>query len=215
MTQDKKIILYVAGALLILLVIFGIYSAIHPSSPSSSPISLTGTSTQSSDLPGLQTGDTPWLANIADLKGRLAAIGLPALPEEGTALHIHQHIDIFVHGKPVEIPAGIGIDELGGFISPIHVHDTTGVIHVESPTVQSFYLGQFFDIWGVAFDQNILGGYTTSATSTLRVYVNGKLIAGNPRDIELASHQEIVIAFGTESELPSPIPKSFAFDPEL
>src|SRR6185369_5291791 len=100
-------------------------------------------------LPGQLVGFAPWSANVRLLRRRLTAIGLPALDAEGTALHIHQHLDIYVNGRRVPLPAGIGIDELDGFISPLHTHDTSGVIHVESPKVETFTLGQFFAVWGV------------------------------------------------------------------
>src|SRR5215210_3395167 len=45
-------------------------------------------------LPGGQTGPPPWTNGATGLAERLRAIGLPALPEEGTALHIHQHLDV-------------------------------------------------------------------------------------------------------------------------
>jgi hypothetical protein len=62
--------------------------------------------------------------------------------------HIHQHLDIYVDGRKVPVPALIGIDPAAGF-APLHVHDTSGVIHVESPTVRSYTLGEFFAVWGV------------------------------------------------------------------
>ena len=164
-----------------------------------------------STLPGIQTSDAPWAPEFTNLRARLADIGLPALPEEGTALHIHQHLDIFVNGTAVPVPALIGIDDAEGFISPIHVHDTTGIIHVESPTIQTFTLGQFFDIWGVRFTQSCIGGYCASETASLRVYVNGQLYQGDPRMLALAAHQEIVVAYGTAAQLPNPIPSSFDF----
>jgi hypothetical protein len=164
------------------------------------------------DLSSISTVETPWPPELAHLKDRLQALGLPALASEGTALHIHQHLDIFVHGTPVAVPADIGIhDTFPAFISPIHVHDTTGIIHVESPTVQAFTLGQFFDIWGVRLTATCIGGYCTDATNTLEVYVNGTRYEGDPRAIELAAHQEIVIVYGTPSERPNPIPASYSF----
>jgi hypothetical protein len=158
----------------------------------------------------LQTSLAPWPAEIAHLSSRLSAIGLPALSQEGTALHIHQHLDIFIHGKAIPVPAGIGINQQAPFISPIHTHDTSGVIHVESPTLQTFTLGQFFDIWGVRFNQNSVGGYTNDGSSILTLYINGQKFVGDARTIELASHQEIVITFGTTAEQPQ-IPSSFKF----
>jgi hypothetical protein len=69
-------------------------------------------------LPGELVGPAPWPANTTELRPRLAALGLPTLGREGTALHIHQHLDLFVNGRRATVPAGIGIDAAGGFISP-------------------------------------------------------------------------------------------------
>lgn len=165
---------------------------------------------ENTSLPGLQTSPAPWPAEIDHLKERLALINLPALPEEGTALHTHEHLDIFIHGKPVTIPMGIGINESAGFISPIHVHDETGIIHVESPTIENFTLGQFFDVWGVRFDKASIGGYESDASNTLEVFVNGQKVEGSPREISLTEHEEIAITFGTQKEEPA-IPKSYSF----
>jgi hypothetical protein len=164
-----------------------------------------------STLPGIETGTSTWPVELDNLKSRLSAIGLPALSEEGTVLHIHQHLDIYIDGKPVAVPAGVGINDAARFISPIHVHDETGVIHVESPTVQNFTLGQFFDIWGLKFTSSCIGGYCNSGDKTLTVYVNGAPYAEDPRELVLAAHQEIVVAYGTSAELPNPIPSTFNF----
>ncbi len=164
-----------------------------------------------SALPGIQTGNAPWPAELDHLRERLVAIGLQPLAAEGTALHIHQHLDIFIDGNETSIPAGAGIDEASGFISTIHVHDNTGIIHVESPTMQTFTLGQFFDIWGVRLTSQCIGGYCTQGNKNLKVFVNGTLYSGDPRQLALASHQEIVIAYGTDQELPNPIPSTYNF----
>ena len=97
-------------------------------------------------LPGELKGPAPWPANTAELRPRLTALGLPALAREGRALHIHQHLDVFVEGRRVTVPAGIGIDPAAGFIAPLHTHDATGVVHVESPSAKPFFLGQFFGV---------------------------------------------------------------------
>jgi hypothetical protein len=166
------------------------------------------------NLPGIQTGSVPWVAETDYLKERLAAIGLPVLSSEGTILHTHEHLDIFVSGKQLTIPQDIGINESGQFFSPIHTHDTTGIIHVESPVIQTFTLGQFFDIWGVRLTDKCIGGYCGSNTMTLRIYVNGKAVTSNFRNLVLSAHQEIVIAYGTDSQLPSSIPSSYNFPPD-
>lgn len=115
------------------------------------------------DLPGMRTGNAPWPVETDHLEERLSAIRLPALTQEGGALHIHQHLDIFIDGQSVPVPDNIGIDARQNFISPIHTHDEhDAVIHVESKTVQTFTLGQFFDIWGVKLTDQCVGGYCNS-----------------------------------------------------
>jgi hypothetical protein len=166
-------------------------------------------------LSGLQTGPAPWGPDTADLAARLRAIGLPPLsPTEGTAVHIHQHLDVYVDGHEVTVPAGIGINPAVGF-APLHVHDTSGVVHVESPTVRRYTLGQFFAVWGVRFTPSCLGGYCAGGGRQLRVFVDGRAVHGDPAAVTLEPRQEIVVAFGTAAQLPSPIASSYRFPPGL
>lgn len=163
-------------------------------------------------LASISTGDAPWPVETMYLKNRLAAIGLPALASEGSALHTHQQISVYVHGIRMTVPSGIGIHESApAFISPIHTHDETGIIHVESPTVERFTLGQFFDIWGVRLDAACVGGYCTEGENTLTIFVQGEPYTGDPRDLELTPHEVIVVAYGTPAELPHPIPSTYTF----
>ena len=164
-------------------------------------------------LAGLQTGPAPWGANTADLAERLEAIGVPPLsPMEGTAVHIHQHLDLYVDGRKVLVPAGIGIDPAVGY-APLHTHDPSGVIHVESPTVRTYTLGEFLAVWGVRFTPSCLGGYCAGGGRQLRVFVDGRADRGDPTTLALAPHQELVVAFGTAAQLPSPIPSTYQFPP--
>jgi len=166
-------------------------------------------------LAGLQTGPAPWGANTADLAERLRAIGIPALsPTEGTAVHIHQHLDLYVDGRKVLVPAGIGIDPAVGY-APLHTHDPSGVIHVESPTVRTYTLGEFFAVWGVRVTPSCLGGYCAGGGRRLRLFVDGRAYRGDPTTLALAPHQELVVAFGTAAQLPSPIPSTYQFPPGL
>ena len=165
-------------------------------------------------LPGLQTGEAPWAADIPNLLARLKAIALPALHEEGNALHIHQHLDIFVSGKSVTVPKDIGINYDARFISPLHTHDRTGIIHVESDQVRDFTLGQFFDVWGVRFTKDCVGGYCAKGSDKLLVFSNGKPVTGDPRLLVLTSHQEIAVVYGPEKSGVA-IPSSYKFDEGL
>jgi hypothetical protein len=167
-------------------------------------------------LPGLMTSKAPWPANNGPtLRARLKAIGIPALKQEGQRLHIHQHLDVVVNGDGYPIPAGIGIDRRERFVSPLHTHDFSGIVHVESPTVRTFTLGQLFDVWGLRFTSRCLGGYCAKGNKKVWVFVNGKLALGNPRAIALRQHQEIVVAYGTYASVPKPIPPSYPFPPGL
>jgi hypothetical protein len=174
-----------------------------------------GMAADTTQLPGMQVSPAPWRAEQVDLVDRLQAIGLPALREEGTALHTHQHLDVFVKGERVPIPAGIGIDWANRFISPIHTHDASGIIHVESPTVETFTLGQFFDVWGVRLDARCIGGYCADGAKRLHVYENGTLVERDPRALALTPHAEIVVTYGTAADGPQPVPRAYDFPPGL
>jgi len=165
------------------------------------------------NLPRELRGTTPWPANIGQLRARLDAIGLPALGTMGTRLHIHQHLDVYVDGRRVTVPEGVGIGTNGPqvFFSPLHTHDATGVVHVESPVVKTFTLGQFLAVWGVRFTPRCLGGYCVRGADRIRVYSDGRPVTGDPRALPLEEHEEIVVTYGTKAQLPKPIPSSYPF----
>jgi hypothetical protein len=158
-------------------------------------------------LPGLQTGKPPWNTGVATLDERLQPLGLHALTTEGQVIHIHQHLDIYVNGKHVTVPAGIGIQP-GDYIDELHTHDDSGRIHLESPTKRNYSLGQFFGAWGVRLDKQCIGG----VCGNLTWYLNGKLQHSNPAKHVLKAHDEIVIVSGPK---PKKIPKSYNFPPGL
>ncbi len=161
-------------------------------------------------LPGVLDNPPPWPANRGSLQLRMREIGLDPLPEEGQAVHIHQHLDVFVRGRPVTVPADIGVGPRLAFFADVHTHEN-GVIHVESPTVRSYSLGQFFAIWGVPLSATCIGSLCERGDRQLRVWVNGKPVSADPTRIVLAEHQQIVIAYGTAEQIPDPVPASFDF----
>jgi hypothetical protein len=168
-----------------------------------------------SKLPGLITSTDAgaWNANTADLSGRVRVLGLPPLTaSEILAFHIHQEVQIFVDGAKVTIPKGIGIDEANQQIAVIHTHETDGVVHVESPKVSHVYtLGDFFGVWGLKLTKTCIGGLCTSGDKALRVYLNGTQVTGDPALVRLVNHQVFVVTYGTQQQLPNPIPSTFDF----
>ena len=190
-----------AAALVAILVV--VVVAIATNRPASTPTGSAG--------PGLQTGAPPWSPDNVNLRARLEADGLQVLTAEGQVQHTHQHLDLFVDDQRVAIPPDIGIDRVHLILSPIHTHDASGIIHVESPIVREFTLGEFFDVWGVRFDAHCVGGTCDGNGRTMSIFRNGQLVTGDPRSIVLDAHEEIVVAIGTSAQLPSPIPASYVF----
>jgi hypothetical protein len=80
-------------------------------------------------------------------------------------LHDHVRLNITSDGQPLTIPAHIGMAQLGKAedpqlygnhsldsygmegMSPLHTHDPSGTIHVESNQERNFTLSDFLDIW--------------------------------------------------------------------
>ncbi len=153
-------------------------------------------------LPGLMTGPQPWPANTGDLAARLNDLSLPPV---GGAIHIHSHLDIFVNGVHVPVPANVGISSDAE--SPLHTHDDTGVVHLESADANTtFTLGEFFDVWGLKLTPSCIGGYCDAGDRSLRIFVNGDPYRDDPRTLRLQDHEEIVITYGTEAQVPTPLP---------
>jgi hypothetical protein len=159
-------------------------------------------------LPGMLRTAPPWSNNTQELPARLQELALPGLNEQ--ILHHHVRLFIYVDGKAVTVPANIGLSAQAA--SPLHTHDTSGTVHVEAddPTFAPV-LGQFFDVWGVYLTKDCLGGRCDDGTSSLRVFVNGNEWDGDAPQVPLTDLSTIVVAFGTEDQLPSPMPNTFDF----
>lgn len=163
-----------------------------------------GTDGASGELPGMLLTEAPWPANTDELAARLDVLDLPA---EGVAQHLHVPLYVYVGGEAVTVPTNLGIS--ASAVSPLHTHDELGTLHVESAAVQDFTLGQAFDVWGVRLDADCLGGYCRSADAQLRVFSGGQEMTGDPRAVVLEDVSAVVVTFGTEDELPDPVPSGF------
>ena len=153
----------------------------------------------------------PWPVP-ADATAAARDAGLPMLSSEGMVEHIHVHLDVLVDGRPVPVPANIGIDSARGAISPLHTHDDSGVIHIESPVKRQFSLGEFFSEWQVSLSGDNIGGLRSTNGKTLRTYVNGQPRAGNPAAIMFAQHDEIALVYG-QSQPGEKVPTTYDFPP--
>lgn len=184
----------------------------------SSSSSVTSGTSVSTAHPATGANAPSWPAPPDPLQLTVAA-GLKPEPFETLIHHVHAHLDVFVNGAAVRVPAGIGINihdpgvhsspladgttGYGGIqrcaqpcISPLHTHDDTGILHTESPSPVPNRLGQFFIEWGVRLTPACVGSYCRPATN-IKIYVDGRPVAGDPRRIMLTDHEEIAIVIGT------------------
>jgi hypothetical protein len=157
--------------------------------------------------------------------------GLTPETHEYVFLHIHSHLDVFVNGTHIRVPAGIGIaihdpavhhaklqDGTMAYgsinppcaqpcISPLHTHYDDGVLHTEAKQDQFNNLGEFFTEWNVRLDGKCVGGYCKPA-APISIYVDGSLYTGDPRQIQLEDLKEIAIVIGTApAQIPSRFPR--------
>ena len=140
--------------------------------------------------------------------------GIGCSAGEQTLFHIHAHLTIFVNGVARQVPAAIGIPGAvaqntpsGPFIGSgtcfywLHTHAADGIVHIESPAVRTFTLGEFFDEWGQPLGSSVAG----PAHGHVTVLYNGKVFEGNPRDVPLTAHAQIQLEVGTPLVAPESI----------
>ncbi|MDE1841744.1 MAG: hypothetical protein KGI09_07670 [Thaumarchaeota archaeon] len=120
---------------------------------------------------------------------------------EYSIFHIHAHLDIFVNGQPITVPASIGIKD-NTCLYWLHTHKSDGIIHIESPKSRDFSLGEFLDIW-----KSTNTGLPSTNENPI-IYVNGHVVTTSLKDILLNAHDEIVLVYGNP---PSHIPQFYQF----
>jgi hypothetical protein len=161
------------------------------------------------DLPGLQTKPPPWPANTALLNARVSNIGLQPPAQETLIYHHHAHLDLFVNGKRVTVPAGVGIivnqQQQTASYAEMHTHAPNDILHVETGRPVTFNLSQFFGVWGVRLTRSCIGSFKGSC-GRVQMWVNGKKYVGDPAKLVLKNHQEIALVLGKP---PATIPSSF------
>jgi hypothetical protein len=205
-TRRNRYRLLVGVATIVVLVVVGVVVAVVTRHPTSAADRGSVTHRPVATATG-RTVPPPWSAP-GDVAAAVHDAGLPMLSAEGTVEHIHAHLDVLDNGRPVTVPAEIGIDATQQQISPVHTHDTTGIIHVESPVRSTFTLGQFFTEWRVSLSAHGIGGLEAGRGNAVRAYVDGKLRSGDPAAIVLHEHDEIALVYGPASRTPQ-VPGSY------
>jgi hypothetical protein len=140
--------------------------------------------------------------------------GIRCQSTEQTLFHVHAHLAVYVGGRPRAIPEGIGIapprvvetTSQGPFVAGgsclywLHSHTADGVIHIESPVVRTYTLGDYFDIWGRPLSADRVGPTRGRVTA----YVDGRRFTGDPRSIPLRAHAVIQLDVGSPVVPPRP-----------
>lgn len=122
---------------------------------------------------------------------------------------MHARLKIVIHGDPVTIPKEIGIDQMlyksheldrygirNPRTYPLHTHDISGVIHIESTDIRSFTLGQFFDVWGQTFSEDCVLDKCNNGLYRVQMYVDG-MESLEFREHVLKEGEVITITYGS------------------
>jgi len=127
------------------------------------------------------------------VSGAFSSLSAKAPQNEPIIMHIHPTLNIIIEGSRVTVPQNIGIDSslwkdhsidtygmkmpnmssMPG-MAPLHTHDTSGTIHVESTVIRDYTLGEFFDVWGVTFTDTCIMDKCNDGTKTVKMFVNGQ-----------------------------------------
>jgi hypothetical protein len=203
--RSRSLILLIAATTIVVVVgVLFVVATRSKSSLSTTPATQTIAGPRGPEGVPLEEGSL--LASASSAATGQPVDGVECNADEQVAYHVHTHVSVFVNGRLRPIPAGIGIvspqsqqtlngsfDEASQCYYWLHMHAQDGIIHIESPAGHTYTLGNFFDLWGQPLSNDQVG----PATGALSIFVNGKRYRGNPRSIELGSHEDIQIDVGT------------------
>lgn len=109
-----------------------------------------------------------------------------AAGHDGLGLHIHANLSIFADGVKQTIPADIGI--INGQMLPVHTHDGSGRMHLESPIRRDFKLRDFFDVQDETFSATQVLNFRGTVAMTANGQPNtqlGNLVLTDEMNIEI------------------------------
>jgi hypothetical protein len=114
------------------------------------------------------------------------------------ARHDHVLMSILVNGRQAVIPEGIGMqpalwhdhsfDRHGpSGISPMHTHDASGTIHIESTTPREYTVGEFLKVMGL--DSNTVTRVTING-SEVDVFLDHEMKNGERIQLEVTIEEQ-------------------------
>jgi hypothetical protein len=130
--------------------------------------------------------------------------GVYCSANEQLSYHIHAHLSIYVNGATIPLVANTGIAPIGVTSNAnvtcyywLHTHDSSGVIHIESPTTKLYTLNQYFDIWDKFSSTSSAFPTQLSSSTGWIIYVNGKQVNTDFSHLLLHAHDIITLAYNS------------------
>jgi hypothetical protein len=130
--------------------------------------------------------------------------GVYCSANEQVAYHIHAYVNINIDGAPVPLSQGVGVapGTTPSCLYWMHSHDTSGVIHIESPTTRVYTLKQYFDIWQSFSSSTITYPTQLSSSTGWTIYLNGKQVTSDFSRLQLTKHSIVTIAYNSPGTKP-------------
>jgi hypothetical protein len=119
------------------------------------------------------------------------ATSIQCSPVESLATHYHVALRLHRDGGTDVLPANTGINTF--CLYWIHVHDGSGIVHVEAPAAyqdHTFVLADVFAVAKLRFDAGHLGSASYPGRA-LSVYVDGGRWSGSPGAVPLVNLEAI------------------------
>ncbi|HEV1997050.1 MAG TPA: hypothetical protein VGR61_02835 [Candidatus Dormibacteraeota bacterium] len=180
--------------------------AAHLPRPAARTVSSTTTSGRPRGLPlNVIPGTDPGNGDGPSGGQGAAVDGIGCGGTEQLLSHRHAHLYILKDGasQPVSAYVGIpGAPTAARCYYWLHTHDRSGIIHVESPDSRRYTLGEFFDVWGQPLSRTQVARLEVPEGG-LTAYVDGAEYHGDPRQIELIGHTQVVLQVGRQVPPPT------------
>lgn len=139
----------------------------------------------------LRSGPPPWAAPV-DAVSYIREAGLEPQPLGLTQDPHLVTLTIRVAGRPVVVPAHLGVDRKRAVQAVVHTHDESGEVWLEGRGGDTVTLGQLFAVWGVRFGGGCLG----DVCSGLVVRADGATVAGDPSALRLRQARTVDVRAG-------------------
>jgi hypothetical protein len=135
------------------------------------------------------------------LEARRVAANVATMGRPSSRAHTHLHLRVWVEGRRVGVPAGIGIDPArsADAMAALHTHTDDGKVHNEGQA--NARLGQLMVVWGVGFGSARLGPYRSTDAKRVQMWVDGRPSAAWGA-LPLEDGQQIDLAYGRPRSRP-------------